>query len=226
MIWVLLWAAGVIAVIVFLFRGHWSWFFLWVFGLVAVIASAFLQDPLLERPAFRDFVEAAPGIGRAISIIAAIVLVADLAAMIVYTLRYGKSDGTKGKVITENRPMTSMSLGIPPPMGWSKRKILGSKSGYVTMESLVDGTATFGERMMVFGILTAMVSFFLIFVGAGLMMMKDLVIFVLFPVIPGLWLYNIMRHVLEDYQQAKKRVAARGHAEQSTADSKHHGRPH
>lgn len=214
MIWGLLWAAGVIAFIVFFFRGHWSWFFLWVFGLVAVIASAFLQDALMKYWAYGDFVEAASGIGRAILIFAVTILVADLAAMIVYTLRYGKSDPTKGKVITENRPLSSMSVGHPPLMGRSKRKILGSKSGYVTMESLVDGAATFAERMVALGILTAMVSFFLIFVGAGLMLMKNLLILVLFPVIPGLWLYNILREVWKDYQEAKKRVASRGHTEQ------------
>lgn len=210
MIWVVLWAVGVVVFLVFLFRSHLRWLLLWVFGLVAVIASAFLQQALTEYGDSGDLVETASRIGLGIVIFAGTVLVADLAAMIVYTLRHGQSDHLQGKVITENRPLSAMSLRIPPPMGWSKRKMLGSKSGYVTMDSLVDGSATFAERMMVVGIITAMVSFFLVFVGVGLLLTKDLLIFVLFPVIPGIWLYNILRHVWQDYQRVKKKVAAHG----------------
>lgn len=47
MIWVLLWAAAVVAFLVFFFRGHLLWLLLWVLGLVAVIASAFVQRELM-----------------------------------------------------------------------------------------------------------------------------------------------------------------------------------
>jgi len=226
MIWGLLWAVGVVAFLVFFFRGHLRWLLIWVLGLVAVIASAFLQEAFLKGRGYGDFVEAASQVGWDILIFAVTVLVAALAAMIVYTLRHGQPDHRQGKVITENQPLTSMSLGIPPPMGWSKRKILGSKTGYITMESLIDGTATFGERMMVCGILAAMVSFFLIFVGVGLMAMKQLLIFILFPIIPGIWLYRIVREDWQQYQNAKKRVAARDHTEPATTDSKKSGELH
>jgi hypothetical protein len=224
MIWVLLWAAAVIAFLVFIFRGHFGWFLLWVLGLVALIASAFLQDALMRYRGFGDFVETASRVGWAVLITAVTVLIADLAAMIVYTLRHGQSDHLKGKVITENRPLGSLTLGYPPLMGRSKRKMLGGKSGYVTMDSLVDGTATFAERMMVAGILTLMVSFFLIFVGVGLMLMKNLLIMALFPIIPGLWLYRIARYDWQEYRNAKKSVAALGRSEQAADNSKTSGR--
>lgn len=224
MIWVVLWAVGVVVFLVFLFRGHLRWLLLWVFGLVAVIASAFLQQALLEVESYKDVVETASRIGQDVLIFAVTVLVVDLVAMIVYTIRHGQSDNLEGKVITENRPLGAISLRYPPLMGLSKRKMLGSKSGYVTMDSLVDGSATFAERMMVVGIITAMVSFFLIFVGVGLLLMKDLLIFVLFPVIPGMWLYTIVREVWQEHQEASKRVA-RGHTEQVPASSKKNSRP-
>ena len=209
MLWVVLWAVAVVACVVFFFWGHMRWFLLWILGLIAVIASAFLQQALIDHRGYRHFVEAASNIGWWTLVFAVSVLVADLAAMIVYTIRHGQSNNLKGKAVTENRPLSAMSMGIPRPMGWSKRKILGSKSEFITMDSLVDGSATFGARMMVVGINTAIVSFFLVFVGAGLILMKDFLILFLFPVIPGIWLYNIMHNDWQEYQKAKKSVAAR-----------------
>lgn len=90
MIWVLLWALGVVALLVFFFRGYIRWFFLWLVTLVVVIAGAFLGHALMERPGYRHFVEAATRMGWHILIVAVTVLVAD---------------HLKGKVATENRPL-------------------------------------------------------------------------------------------------------------------------
>jgi len=209
MLWVVLWAVAVVAFVVFFFWGHMRWFLLWVLGLVGVIASAFLQQALMDHGGYRHFVEAASRIGWGILFLAVTVLVADIAAMIIYTIRHGQSGNVKDKVITEDRPLSSVSLRYPPLKGWSKRKMLGSKSGFITDDSLVDGTATFGELMMVLGIVTLFISFFLIWVGAGLILMKDLLILVLIPVLPGLFVYYNMRDAWKDYQEAKMRVAAR-----------------
>jgi hypothetical protein len=73
-------------------------------------------------------------------------------------------------------------------IGRSKRKILGSKSDFITNDSLVDGSATFGQRIMVLGIITACLSFFSIFVGAGLILLKDSPLAGLFQIVPGIWL--------------------------------------
>jgi hypothetical protein len=213
MIWGVLWAVGVIAFLVFFFRGHLLWLLIWALGLVAVIASALLQQALMDSDGYGSVigpvVATASRVGWVVLIFAAIVLVADIAAIAIYIVLRGQSDNLKGKVITENRPLSAMSLRIPSPMGWSKRKVLGSKSEFVSMESLVDGTATLGERMMVAGFFAAAIAFFSIFVGAGLMMMQNLWIFGLFPVIPGIWLYRILRETSQDYREAKKRVARR-----------------
>jgi hypothetical protein len=186
------------------------WFLLWLLSLVAIVVAGFLNYVLTDLKAYRNFVEAASPLGVRIIVVAALVLVADIAAMIVYTIRQGKSDNLKGTVVTENRPMTAMSFGTPPMMGRSKRKILGSKSEFVSMESLLDGSATLGERIMVLGIITVFISFFSIFLGVGLMLMKNLVLSVLFPVVPGILVYSFARDVWRDYKKAKSRVAARG----------------
>ncbi len=219
MILVVLRALGMVVFLVYFFWGHLRWFLLSVLGLVAFIVSVALQAALMEYRGHGDFVEAASRIGWAILIFAVTVLVVDLAAMIIHTIRRGESADQKGKVITEDRPLSSMSLGIPPPMGWSTRKILGSKSEFISMESLVDGTATFAERMMVLGNITVFISFFLIWVGLGLILMKNILIFVLTPVLPGLWVYYNLRDDWRYYQEAKKRVAARRRGEQVDAPS-------
>jgi hypothetical protein len=59
-----------------------------------------------------------------------------------------------------------------------------------------------------FAIHTSLISFFLIFVGAGLMLMKNSPMSILFPIAPGVVLYNFTHFVWHDYQKAKKRVAA------------------
>ena len=216
MIWGVLWAVGLIAFL-FFFRGHLVWLLFGALGLVAVIASALLQQALMDYDGYGrvvgTVVETASRVGWVVLVFAGTVLVLDMAAMTIYIVRRGRSDDLEGKVITENRPLSAMSLRIPPPMGWSKRKMLGSKSEFVPMESLVDGTATLGERMMVAGFFTAAIAFFSIFVGLGLMMMKDLLIFVLFPVIPGIWLYRIVRETSQGYREAKKGVVARRRGE-------------
>jgi hypothetical protein len=82
---------------------------------------------------------------------------------------------------------------------------------------LLDGTATVGERMMVLGILAAHLSFFLVFVGIGLMFIKEIsVVALLFPLIPGLWLYGNLREDWREYRQAKQKVA-KGHLERTSA---------
>lgn len=67
--------------------------------------------------------------------------------------------------------------------------------------------------MMVLGIITACVSFFLIFVGAGLMLMKENPLALLFPIIPGLWLYNFVceavEQIVESFVRAEQTLRRR-----------------
>jgi 1,4-dihydroxy-2-naphthoate octaprenyltransferase len=161
------------------------------------------------------FVAGASQVGWRILVVAVTVMLADAVAMIVYTIRHGEKDGQKGKVVTENRNL-GMSVGSPALMGRSKRKMLGRRSQFITDESLVDGTATFGQRMMVVGIITFVFSFFLVFVGMALILTKQTPIGLLFLTIPSLFLYNFAREAWHGHQEARKKVAARRQSERST----------
>jgi len=88
-------------------------------------------------------------------------LVVDLAifvgvmiALIVYTLRRGKSDEDEGRVITTS----SLPGNLDPTIrGVSKEKVFVSRSKFVSMQSLVNGTATKQERAFAIGITVALI---------------------------------------------------------------------
>jgi hypothetical protein len=191
---------------------------LWMFGLLSFIAIALVSHSLLDLADFRTFAETASQAGKWIAVAAAIALASDVVVMTLYTIRFGQSENLKGKVITEDRPL-NISLGSPPLTGRSKVKVLGSTSALVGMESLAEGTATFSQRMMRCGILTAFISFFFIFVGWGLMLMKSLPILVLIPILPGLFVYFNLRAAWSDYQEAKKKVFTHRSAKQATVET-------
>lgn len=213
MIWVVLWALGVVAFLVVFFRRARGLFLFWVLVLVLFIASVVVQAALMESAGYGGFVATAAHIGRGILIVAVTVLVASVVAMAIFTIRRGTSDDLHGKVITENRPL-NISLGTRRPMGRSKRRMLGSKSAWISIESLLDGTATSAERIMVAGMITMYVSFFLVFVGVGLMLMQRLLFMVFVPVIPGLFLYRVARRARNEYRKARTKL--RGNLRQAS----------
>jgi hypothetical protein len=180
------------------------WFKVVPATIAAAIATGFLQQALQANAEYSAFVVAAARAGWVILIGAIVIFVADLGAMVVYAIRHGHADVESGTVVTGG-PMASLD---PRLMGRSKRKILGSRSGFASMESLVSGTATFGERMLVLGICIALASFFLIFLGAGLMLMPKLVILALLPTVPGFLLCEGARSAWKDYREAKAKLMA------------------
>jgi hypothetical protein len=175
-------------------------------GLIVFVGSAMLQSAFLDPlPGYRAFTAAAARAGQVIAEVAVALLLLALAFIVVYVLTHGKKDASEGAV-TEEGPMP-MRLG--PSFGRSKRKYLVKRNDYITMESLVRGTATPGERMLVLSTFVLFLSFFSIFLGAGLMFMENLIILGLFPVIPGLWLYGaFLGPVWKDYRKEKAKLRA------------------
>lgn len=186
------------------------WLLWWVLGLVALIASALVQYELMAYEGYGEIVETTARAGWAILIGALAVLASAMIAGVVYTLRRGRPGHRRGEVITERRAPGAMTLGTPKPGGWSKRKVLGSAGHFVTMESLADGSASLGDRLLVLDIVAVFVAFFLIWLGLGLILMQKLLVLALVPVLPGLWVYFNLREDWRLYREAKRQVAARG----------------
>ena len=209
MIWGILWALVVIAFLVFIFRRAGRLFLAWVLGLAAVIGVAFLQNALERSSSYGRFVDAASRVGRGILIVSVIVLVADLVAMTLYTIRHGKTDAKQGMVVREGSMLGASPDGQARP-GASKLKILYSRSDSVSMESLLDGTATSGERLVALGIAVLFASFFLVFVGVGLILSRRLILGLLFPILPGFFVFDrFFRPAWRDYRKARERIASR-----------------
>jgi len=101
---------------------------------------------------------------------------ADFALIVFIVARTGKVDQDEGRVLTEHGTGAGNALnplggaGDTPGTGKYvvKEKILLSRSEYITDESLVDGTATKTERLLVHCAQMAFFLFWLLFVFIGL----------------------------------------------------------
>jgi len=123
-------------------------------------------------------------------------LAANLVALMIVVVRRGKIDNDVGCVLNEQGPLTGNALNeigrgvyVLGSGGKyvAKEKILVSRSEFISDESLVDGTATKSERLMVQGIRLFFVLFWLLFVFIGLSLLPSEpvagVIFVIGPTI-------------------------------------------
>ena len=149
------------------------WIGLWIVGLVAFVILAVVTHRQLDLPSFQAFAQIAAMAGKWIAIGAGVVLAGDVMALVAYTIRRSQTHTMEKNTITSHRAL-NLEVDNLPRVGRSKIKMLGSRSSFVTAQSLVDGSATRGERLMVLGIVAMFVAFGLIFVGWGLMLMKSL----------------------------------------------------
>jgi hypothetical protein len=147
-----------------------------------------------------------------------------LAALIFYTIRHGKSDADQDPSADSKESITAGQMGtigtnrlIAKANYRTKKKILASRSGFITDDSLAEGTATPGERWMVRGIKLFITLFWLLFVSIGLMTMKSNLLAVFFIIIPSFWFFGNVRSWQRGAEAAKKRVAKRAAAQHGEA---------
>jgi hypothetical protein len=146
---------------------------------------------------YHHFVQSASVIGLPILIASISIGLIDLVAMSAYVLRSGRKGDSERKTVIGDRVPGSMSSSAP---GVSKEKILLERNSFVSMESLADGSASRSDRLMVAGIVIFLVCFFLVFLGWGLFAMKDFAVAILFPIIPGIVVFRMLRQGWRDFQ--------------------------
>ena len=101
-------------------------------------------------------------------------LAVNLSAMVILVLRHGVVDEEEGTVLNERGRLTGNGLNAPgihvPIVGAYvvKEKILLSRSEFISDKSLVDGTATKSERLLVYCIKLFFFLLWLLFVFIGL----------------------------------------------------------
>jgi hypothetical protein len=89
-----------------------------------------------------------------------VLFVVEFVAVFIYTYRAGTADEEERHVMTRRARFSGLIAG----RYWSKSKVLVSRSGYISEMSLIDGTATKTERLIVHGIKVAFLLFWLAFV--------------------------------------------------------------
>jgi hypothetical protein len=94
--------------------------------------------------------------------------VADFAALMVVVVRRGTMDQEEGCVVNEQVPLSGNNRNamggqiVVAGTGRAKAKIFLSRSSFISDESLVDGTATKSQRLLVHGIKLAFFLFWLL----------------------------------------------------------------
>lgn len=112
-----------------------------------------------------------------------LLFVVDLLTLCIYVMRSGRVDPEEGKVITEDRALTandSISMGGSGVSGGRYRgrhKVFASRSMFVTDLSLVDGTATKAQRLVVRGIKLGAILFWLAWIFGGLALLPSQPVF-------------------------------------------------
>lgn len=116
---------------------------------------------------------------RVAAVVFGLLFVVDLLALMIYASRSGKVEPDEGHVVTENRPLAasdSLELGgsgAPGGRYWGKHEVFLSRSTFITDMSLVDGTATQAQRLLVRGMKLAGILFWLAWVCGGLALLPS-----------------------------------------------------
>jgi hypothetical protein len=152
-------------------------------------------------------------------------LAANLVALMIVVVRRGKVDNDEGCVLNEQGPLTGNALnemcgGIHVVGGGgryvAKEKILVRRSGFISDESLVDGTATKSERLMVQGIRLFFVLFWLLFVFIGLSLLSsEPVVGAIFVIAPTISFAKAALMMRKGRQDALRKLSRAGSGDSS-----------
>jgi hypothetical protein len=154
--------------------------------------------------------EATAVIGKWMLVCSAAVLLSTMLALAVYVLRMGVSGDADVRPSVQPFGPRSVSgqSGFSLYKGRSRLKVMFSRERNITMDSLVDGTATRGERAVVIAVQVAFVSFWFVFLGGALTLVADTSGLSLFlPAVVGLWLFGILAAQWRDLNAARRKLA-------------------
>jgi hypothetical protein len=149
--------------------------------------------------------------GKWVLVAALGIFVPTMIALVIYAIRKGEPvDAGVGPSLPPFGPGSSTGrTGTVAYRGRSTLKMLASRQTFVPMASLVRGTATREEWAVVAGIQVALISFWLIFLGVGLMhLSSSRGLSLAFPGVAGLWLARILKAQRDDYLAARRRLAS------------------
>jgi hypothetical protein len=173
----------------------------------------------------RSFLDLLVKVGIRMLVAVGILLVADLLALSIYTIRKGKSDESEGKTLVTDEFVTADGKGtlgttrqIVAARYRTKKKILVNRNDFISADSLAAGTATTDQRMMAYGIKLLFVLFWLVFVSWGMMEIKT--IGVVLIILPSIWFSKNVRLWRQGEKEAKQRIAKNMENQKSDVDNR------
>ncbi len=129
--------------------------------------------------------------------------VADFAAIILLVVRTGKVDQDEGRVATTGGGGNLLGA-------WGKEKILVHRSEFISGESLVDGTATKSQRLLVHCFWLAFFLFWLLFVFIGLSLLPAQPIRgAFFVIVPSIGFFRAAVGMHKGHTDALRKLQAR-----------------
>lgn len=147
--------------------------------------------------------------GRPFAIVNGIIFASSFVYLIILVIRKGKVGEDQGRVVTRRRMVGDPLRSTP---GVSKEKVPYSRSKFVTIESLVDGTASNDDWRLAIGINASMFFFMLMFVGIGLSFLPrggDLPFWpgaLLFIAFPFMFTAVLIKSQYKDYKKAREKL--------------------
>lgn len=149
--------------------------------------------------------------GKWILVVAVGIFVMTMIALLIYALRKGEAGGTD--VAPNIQPFGPYSpagrRGIIVYKGVRKLKMVASRETYVSIETLLSGTATPTQWALFTGIQIALVCFWLMFVGIGLLYAPaTTALSVVFLVVPSLWYFGVLKTLWDDMVAARRKLTS------------------
>jgi hypothetical protein len=162
-------------------------------------------------PLYNSIADVGARIGPFIFGIALALMVAIFVALAVMLAHSRAPDADGGHVVSDDKPYQQPTYftGVGKMVFRTKRKILFSRTGFVSVESIVNGTATTQERLIVLGITAAFFCMSLVMIGVGLMFMKNDPSALLAPVFGIAFFGYYVRLVWRDFRRVKEKLANR-----------------
>lgn len=153
-----------------------------------------------------DLFSALAGIGRVLLVVALVGLAGSIAGLVLFAMRRGGAAEEPEFEINPSLPGGPPRPGLRIGGGGAGRWMGVQRStGLVSIRSLVEGTASPQERLMVLGIHVAMLSLWLLFISIAMMILPSRPLASLFAAaIPTAWLTNILRTEWQEFADARR----------------------
>jgi hypothetical protein len=144
-------------------------------------------------------------------------MAADMIAMIVYALRFSSKHSEADDFLKQGSPFIPYNQA--PGQGpillarkyWVKQKVLRTRSLFVSDKSLVDGTATTGQRLLVKGIQLFFFLFWLLSIFLALSLLSsNLVSAVAWIIIPTIGFFIAATNMHKGRQNALRKLKKKG----------------